>query len=86
MFRRIAVEAVSMDEALKRLESEAPDGYEVLNTEVVSEAKVDSITCSAPTSEGAFGKARHKTAERRDSDRGEGVAAARLRKHNHRGT
>ncbi len=60
MFRRIVVEAVSVDQALSQLESETPEGYEVLQTEILSDAKADTITCSAPTTEAAFGKARHK--------------------------
>jgi hypothetical protein len=60
VFRRIVVEAVSVDQALSRLQSEAPEGYEVLHTEILSDAKADTITCSAPTTESAFGKARHK--------------------------
>ena len=39
MFRRIAVEAVSVDQALSQLESETPEGYEILQTEIVFEPK-----------------------------------------------
>ncbi len=60
MFRRIAVEAVSVEEALSQIESEAPKGYEVLQTEIESDARADNITTSAPTTDSAFGKARHK--------------------------
>lgn len=60
MFRRVVVEAASVDQAFRQLESEAPEGYEVLETEILSDAKADTITCSAPTTEAAFGKARHK--------------------------
>lgn len=60
MFRRIVIEAVSVDQAMSQLQSEAPEGYEILQTEILSDAKADTITCSAPTTEGAFGKARHK--------------------------
>ena len=60
MFRRIVVEAVSVDQALSQLHSETPEGYEILQTEILSDAKADTITSSAPTTEAAFGKARHK--------------------------
>ncbi len=63
MFRRIVVEAASVDQALSQLRSEAPEGYEVLQTEIVSDAKADTITCSAPTMEAAYAKARHKVAK-----------------------
>lgn len=60
MFRRIVIEAASLDQAMSQLQSEAPEGYEILQTEILSDAKADTITGSAPTTEGAFGKARHK--------------------------
>jgi len=60
VFRRIVVEAVSVDQALSQLRSEAPEGYEVLQTEILSDAKADTIMSSAPTTDAAFGKARHK--------------------------
>jgi len=60
VFRRIVVEAVSVDQAVSQLQSGTPEGYEVMQTEVLSDAKADTITCSAPTTESAFGKARHK--------------------------
>jgi len=60
VFRRITAEADSVDEAIARMQVEAPAGYEVLLTEVIAQPKVDIITSSAPTIEAAFAKARHK--------------------------
>ncbi len=60
LFRRIVLEADSVEEALSRISTEAPAGYEVLETEVLSKARSDTITCSAATVERAFGQARHK--------------------------
>jgi len=60
LFRRILVEADSVDDALGKIRSQVPAGYEVLKTEVFSRAKADTITCSSATVEGAFGQARHK--------------------------
>jgi len=60
VFRRIVVEGVSVDEALNQVQSGSPEGYELLQTEILSDARADTITCSAPTTEAAFGKARHK--------------------------
>jgi hypothetical protein len=60
LFRRIVVEAASVDEALSQLQSQIPEGYEILQTEILSEARAETITTSASTTEGAFGKARHK--------------------------
>jgi len=54
------LEADSVDEALSRISAEVPAGYEVLETEVLSKARSDTITCSAATREKAFGQARHK--------------------------
>ncbi|RPI24282.1 MAG: hypothetical protein EHM61_17550 [Acidobacteria bacterium] len=60
MFRRVVSEAESVDQAISKIQAEAPAGYEILQTEVLAEAKEDTITCSAGTTESAFSKARHK--------------------------
>ncbi len=54
------MEAESVDDAISRIQSQVPEGYEILQTEVVSIAKADTITCSAATLDRAFGQARHK--------------------------